>query len=113
VLLTGGRFRVHVRKLRHYHFAPFLRIFNSSAFRSFPFWWWGGWGGGVIGCWNRAYNQIYARLNSCLQGNTSDVLLWVSHDGIGEEWSPYSLSYRHNLGAAQWRGVVPFDWKVQ
>lgn len=45
-------------------------------------------------------------------GNTSDVLLWASHDGVGEEWAPYSLSYHHNAGAQQWRGVVPFDWKV-
>ena len=44
--------------------------------------------------------------------NTSDVLLWVSYDGVGEEWTPYSLSYHHNLGATERRDIVPFDWKV-
>lgn len=25
-----------------------------------------------------------------------DITLWVSHDGMGEEWEEYSLTYRHN-----------------
>lgn len=45
-------------------------------------------------------------------GNTSDVLLWASYDGRGEEWTPYSISYHHNVGAAAWRGTLPYDWKV-
>jgi hypothetical protein len=33
-----------------------------------------------------------------VDANTSDVLLWVSHDGLGVSWEPYSISYQHNLG---------------
>jgi hypothetical protein len=43
--------------------------------------------------------------------NTSDVSLWLSADGRGESWEEYSLSYRHNLGAAN--GSLPlFDARV-
>ena len=27
-------------------------------------------------------------------------MLWISWDGWGSEWEPFSLSYRHNLGVA-------------
>ena len=27
---------------------------------------------------------------------TRDILLWVSWDGMGENWETYSLSYHHN-----------------
>ena len=47
-----------------------------------------------------------------VDGNTSDVLLWVATDGVGEDWVSFSLSYYHNLGADISVGVVPFDWKV-
>jgi hypothetical protein len=46
-------------------------------------------------------------------GNTSDVLLWVSKDGQGESWVPFSLSYRHNLGVSAMHSSYPlFDSMV-
>lgn len=33
-----------------------------------------------------------------VNGNDSDVKLWISSDGLGEAWEEHSLSYQHNLG---------------
>ena len=47
-----------------------------------------------------------------VDGNTSDVLLWVSHDGLGKSWEPYSISYQHNLGVMRGAHVPAFNGNV-
>ena len=36
----------------------------------------------------------------------------MSEDGYGEAWSPYSLSYQHNLGVARGANVPAFNAAV-
>ena len=33
-----------------------------------------------------------------LQNGTNDNVLWAATDGEGLEWTPYSISFYHNLG---------------
>lgn len=42
--------------------------------------------------------------------NTSDVILWSSHDGSGEQWKAHSLSSAHNAG--QKDPALRYDAKV-
>jgi hypothetical protein len=44
-----------------------------------------------------------------VDGNTSDVLLWVSRDAYGEAWESHSLSHQHNLGVDRGANVPPFN----
>lgn len=47
-----------------------------------------------------------------VDGRTSDVLLWVSRDGIGQHWKEYSLSYHHNTGVERGENVLRFNSRV-